>query len=59
MKIVLDTHLLIWAITDNKMLLAQCKTDKMALLTHDEILKYYNEECIRIVWYKGNMIKRE
>ena len=49
MKIVLDTHLLIWAITDNKMLLAQCKTDKMALLTHDEILKYYNEECIRIV----------
>lgn len=33
----------------DKALIAQAKENKMILLTHDSVLKYYKEDCIMIV----------
>ena len=39
MKILLDTHLLI----------CQAKSEDMLFLTHDELLPYYNEPCVKFI----------
>ncbi|MBR2362808.1 MAG: hypothetical protein IKA80_09205 [Spirochaetaceae bacterium] len=66
MKILLDTHILIWFHTKDselsenaprphkdpfdKILICQAKTENMRLMTHDSLLPFYNEPCILCVW---------
>ena len=65
MKILVDTHILVWLHTADKrlskeakkdhkdpfdkMLISQAKTEGMFLLTHDELISNYLEECIIFV----------
>ncbi len=54
MKILLDTHIAIWAVLDSEelsdvagtMLLAQAKSEGMEFMTHDSMIPYYNEPFI-------------
>lgn len=59
MKILLDTHILIWGHTEDsrllqlphkdpfdRMLICQAKTEDMKFLTHDSLIPFYNEDCI-------------
>lgn len=48
MKILCDTHIIIWYLTgDNR--LSQAKSDGLAFMTHDTPISYYNEPCVMMV----------
>ena len=50
MKILADTHIVLWALLNHdKLLIAQAKTEGMVFLTHDSLLADYQESCIMVV----------
>lgn len=48
MKILLDTHIAIWAVLDSEELPdeARAKSEGMKFMTHDGLIPYYNESFI-------------
>lgn len=51
-ELILDTHILLWALEDDpidRALISQVETEKIFLLTSDDVLKHYDEACILIV----------
>lgn len=64
MRLLLDTHILVWALMEDpsrsekapihndpfdKIMIAQAKTDNLFFVTHDSLIKYYDEPCILFV----------
>ncbi len=49
MKLLLDTHIILWALDDTPKLSEQAKADGMEFVTHDSKLPFYNESCVIIV----------
>lgn len=49
MNILLDTHIILWAIKNDpfdRIMLAQAKSEGFSFLTHDSLISQYNEACI-------------
>ncbi len=47
MKVLIDTHIALWALMDDpfdRLLICQSKTEGMKFLTHDSLLPGYDEE---------------
>lgn len=44
MNLLLDTHILIWALNEDPKLSEKAKN--LSFLPHDSLIPYYNETCI-------------
>lgn len=48
MNLLLDTHIALWAITDDRILVAQALTEPMRLMTHDATVALYSDTIIKV-----------
>ncbi len=46
MKLLLDTHIILWALDDNPKLPEHAKAEGMKFITHDSKIPFYNESCV-------------
>jgi PIN domain nuclease of toxin-antitoxin system len=51
MNLLLDTHILLWAVSNDpfdRILIAQAKTESLRLLSHDRMLAQYGDPVLAV-----------